>query len=229
MIAFNRQRETAMTTADGQSRNALAVSSWVLWIDSVGGFRLLEGERFTIGGLGGEDPADLAVRSAWRRRVATLQRVEDEYWLDHEDSGVHARAVPWGEPISLSHREPATHAEPQLRLHKPSPLSRTAVVTLDPPHRFVSPVDAVLLVDATVLIGQARHHHIRTPQYCGESLVLSKRDDQWRINRSGGLPKAASAISIVEGQSIEIDSLVMTLRRESVPSILGELSRREKR
>jgi hypothetical protein len=223
MIAFNRDYESAMTNADRQSRNALASGSWMLWIDSVGGFQLLEGDRFTLGGLGGQDPADIAVRSAWRRHVGTLQRIDDDFWMTAAgDSSQQRQHVSWDQPLPLPSREPALNSEPQLRLQKPSPLSRTAVLTLDPPHRFVTPVDAILLVDATVLIGQARNHHIRTPQYAGDTLVMSKRGDQWRITHAGGVP-----LPMIDGQTVEFDSLVMTLRREQRKPQLSDRLRGE--
>jgi hypothetical protein len=224
MIAFNRNRDSTMTQPARQSRNALAVCSWVLWIDSVGGFQFLEGDRFTVGGLGGQDPADIAVRSAWGRHVGTLQRIEDDFWLSLTgDAEGQRRPMPWDQPLPLMSREPQSHSEPRLRLQKPSPLSRTALLTLDPPHRFVTPVDAILLVDATVLIGQTRSHHIRTPNYTGDTLVMSKRGDQWRIARAGGTPEP-----MLDGQTVEIDSLVLTLRREQRPIPLSERLQGEK-
>ena len=59
MIATNQALNAMMNSSQRQSRNALALGVWDLWIDSVGGFRLLEGDRFTIGGSGGEDPDDV--------------------------------------------------------------------------------------------------------------------------------------------------------------------------
>jgi len=182
--------------------HAFAVGVWTLWIDHVGGFRLLEGNQFSIGGVGGDDPADVAVRSNWRSRVALLERSGDEYWLTA--NGSSRQAVARDSPLPLDN-EPG---QPRLWLRKPSPLSHTAVLQLDSPHRFVDPVDGFILVDSMVLIGPDRSSHIRTPQ-AAELLVMLKRADDWFIREKNASPQL-----IVSGKAFQIGGLMMTFRRE---------------
>ena len=106
---------------------------------------------------------------------------------------------------------------PKLRLQKPSPLSETVILSLDPPHRFVVPVDAIILVDKTVLIGADRSNHIRAPQV-NSGFVLLKRADQWWVRQSSG-----SAKPIMEGEQFEIANLVMTIRRDRTNLRIGEI------
>jgi len=183
-------------------RHALAVGVWTLWIDHVGGFRLLEANQFSIGGVGGDDPADVAVRSSWRSRVALLERSGDDYWLSVNGSG--RQVVASDTPLPLDN-EPG---QPCLWLRRASPLTQTAVLQLDSPHRFVVPVDGFILVDSMVLIGPDRSSHIRTPQ-ATVLLVMLKRGDDWFIRE-----KDASPQLLVSGKAFQVGGLVMTLRRE---------------
>ncbi|MGV3485663.1 MAG: hypothetical protein ACO1RT_14700 [Planctomycetaceae bacterium] len=200
------------------SKTALAVDVWLLWIDAVGGYRLLQGEQFTIGGPGMDDLADIAVRSAWRRRMAVLSRAGDDFWLQSpcpEGSAAPsatAKSVAFGAPLPIEGTASAgPSSQPELSLHKPSPLSGTVMVTLAPPHRFVLPFDAMLLVDKTVLIGAERTNHIRTPQMTEGALVLAKRADGWWIRQACGTTQR-----LAEGERLEIGELAMVIRREVV-------------
>jgi len=205
-----------------QGRNALAMGVWVLWIDSVGGFQLLEGDQFSVGGLGGDDPADIAIRSAWRSRMAVLSRSGEDFWLKQLISGeaeseTSLAMTTSGEVLAIDKPTSGAAAnEPRLRLEKPSPLSRTVVVTLDPPHRFVTPVDAFLLTDKMILIGQDRSNHIRVSRL-SEGLIMIKRGDDWTIRK-----KDSAAQAMFDGQRIEIAGLAMTIRRELRTDESGE-------
>jgi len=232
MIATNRTPNAMSNSPNRHSRNAMALGVWDLWIDSVGGFRLLEGDRFTVGGSGGDDPADIAVRSAWRSQMATLQRVGDDFWLQRSTasqagtvqenvaSPVVSDSVLAIDPTdgeALGGGESGARG-PQLRLRKPSPLSDTIVLSLEAPHRFVVPVDAMILVDKTVLIGPDRSNHIRASQQVNCGIVLLKRADQWWVRQTNG-----NAKPVLDGERVEVDALVMTIRRDRTILRIGEI------
>ncbi len=207
MIAFNTHR-THMTKPQPPSPNALATSVWSLWIDAVGGFQILEGARFSIGGLCTDDPADIGVRSPWRRRVAVLEKSGDDCWLRNEpiSSDFESTAIAIANhtllPIETGHLQ-----APKIRLDRPSPLSGTLVLRLDPPHRFAAPVDAVLIAGATILIGSSQSDHIRVARMTTSGIVLFKRGPQWMLKGSNGVSQP-----LVRGQQVEVDDVVMTLR-----------------
>jgi hypothetical protein len=81
------------------------------------------------------------------------------------------------------------------------------VITLDPPHRFVVPVDAFVIADKTVLIGPERSNHIRVPRMNAGAAVMMKRGDQWWIRPAGEKPQP-----LVIGQRTEVNDLVMTIQ-----------------
>lgn len=174
---------------------------WYLWIDAVAGFWLIDGTTFVVGGSSGEEVADIAVRSSWRPREATLTRCGDTFEVSSQKSSGDSAFVKYNEPIDLN-------VGPCLRMIKPSPLSRSVVVSVDPPHRFVKPVDAIILFDQSILIGPNGAQHIRCPAATG-SMVLFYRGGQWSVRASGG-----EIIAINDGVCNEIDNVVMTMKRE---------------
>ena len=132
-------------------------SAWRLWIDRCGGFGLLVGDRFTVGGSRPDGTANVQVRSDWRRFEGALVRREGDYfWSASDDapSDSDARLLQSSDIVPID-------GSATLRLNKPSPLSGSAILTLDPPHRFDHHVDQMLLVDQTVLIGPSSGDHIR--------------------------------------------------------------------
>jgi hypothetical protein len=207
------QKDPSMEISGRRSANALATGASNLWIDSVGGFRVLEGDAFTIGGLGGEAAADVSVRCSWRSRMVTLVRRGDDYWLKRIEGDTNEGRLMGplvsGERLAMANSSPEhTPSDPQLRLHTPSPLSPTAVLSLDPPHRFAIPVDAFLLVHQTILIGPDRSNHIRVPRL-NDALVMIKQGSHWALRcRDRGW------VNLLDGEPVEVQGLVMTLRTE---------------
>ena len=203
------------------SQTALATDVWWLWMDAIGGYRLMQGDQFTIGGPCGDDMADIAVRSSWRRRMALLSRLGDDFWLTTTAAAGSTPQPPIARRVSFDTCLPIDPAnvssqasQPDLRLHKPSPLSGTVLVTVEPPHRFVLPFDAMLLVDKTILIGSECTAHIRATQCSEPGIVLAKRTDGWWLHRGCG-----TAQRLLEGERTEVADLAMTIRRETAVSV----------
>lgn len=167
---------------------------WELWIDRVGGFDVVESRRVTMGGPGGQTPADIAVRCSWRSLVATIMRGTSGDALALESSGdgsqrstdvaVQLAADQWLPLTAMASSDcvdSAAESAPRLRYRRPSPLSRSAVVTVAAPHRLVRPVDAVVLFDQTILVGPESFNHVSAPSLTSQGWVLFRRADQWWV------------------------------------------------
>ncbi len=211
-----------------------------LWIDAVGGYRLLQGDRFTVGGMGGEPRPDIAVRCGWSSRQATLQRIGEDFWLsraagdhgeqkDHDEpcdqidpgdqddqlrrrgptelSSVQSSLVQYGVPLVIQSGVQQPAHSPGLTLHKPSSLSHTVVVRLSQPHRFVDPVDGVILMDSTLLIGPGREHHIRVPRLTQQYVLAT-------AGREFVLRAAGRSFPLTMSETLELDDLTLSLRIE---------------
>lgn len=167
---------------------------WELWVDRGGGFDILQRQRVTIGGPGGAAPADIAVRCAWRSRVATLVRGQSGDAIEIA-VGSDASHQPPAAPLQLATDQwlplagsaPAdwvvamSDAVPRLRYQRPSPLSRSAVITVAAPHRLVRPIDATILFEQTILVGPEPFNHVRVESLSSQGWVLFRRDDQWWV------------------------------------------------
>ena len=194
-------RTTEPKTASSGSRVSL-------WIDAVGGYRLLQGERFTVGGVGGDSPADIAVRCAWSSRQATIHRAEDDFWLTRAEgagAATQTTLVRYGSPLELRHDAAGPSLSPKLILHKPSQLSRTVVVELLAPHRFVDPVDGVILMDSTLLIGPSHEHHVRVPRLT-QQYVLTVSENRFVLRAAG------KSYPMQPTLPLELDELTITLQ-----------------
>lgn len=167
---------------------------WELWVDRGGGFDILQCDRVTIGGPGADSPADIAVRCAWRSRVATIVRGQSGDAIEiaaGSDASPPRPGVPqqlatdqWLPLTGLSSGDfviAMNDAVPRLRYQRPSPLSRSAVITVAAPHRLVRPIDATILFDQTILVGPESFNHVRAEMLSSQGWVLFRRDDRWWV------------------------------------------------
>lgn len=197
-----------MNTRTSDLKAASSRPRVTLWIDAVGGYRLLQGERFAIGGVGGESPADIAVRCGWSSRQATIYRLEDDLWLtraEGDGANTPSMLVRYGTPLEMRHEAAPASQSPKLILRKPSPLSRTVVVELLAPHRFVDPVDGMILMDSTLLIGPHHEHHVRVPRLT-QQYVLTHSENRFVLRAAG---KSYPMEPMVP---LELDELTITLQ-----------------
>ena len=194
---LNRQTVTPLeimaaepkTKSTGQGNHG---GSWELWVDRCGGFDILQRDRVTIGGPGGDVPADIAVRCAWRSRVATIVRGQSGDAIEIVAASEASSRRPgvlqqlatdqWLPLEGLSSGDfvvAMSDAVPRVRYQRPSPLSRSAVITVAAPHRLVRPIDATILFEQTILVGPESFNHVRAQSLSSQGWVLFRRDDRW--------------------------------------------------
>lgn len=167
---------------------------WELWVDRGGGFDILQRDRVTIGGPGGDVPADIAVRCAWRSRVATIVRGQSGDAIEMATGSEASPRCPgvslqlatdqWLPLEGLSSGDfvvATSDAAPRLRYQRPSPLSRSAVITVAAPHRLVRPIDATILFDQTILVGPESFNHVRAESLSSYGWVLFRRENRWWV------------------------------------------------
>jgi hypothetical protein len=192
--------------------DSATTSSWRLWIDRCGGFGLVIGDSVRIGACHPGGSADVRVRADWRRQEGTLlRRGGDYFWraASAAQRGADGTLLRSGECLPIP-------GSAQLRLTTPTPLSASAVLSLAPPHRFDGHVDAVILVDRTVLIGPQSGHHI----CCGgldSSVVLRIREGRFqaKLQSDPQTPNAAdrSFCDLEPGRRVTLGDLDLTLER----------------
>ncbi len=202
-------------------------SAWRLWIDRCGGFALLSGDRLTVGGARPDSTTDIQVRTDWRRCEGTLvRRGGDYFWSAADGQAADGQTADdqtadrpgRGDRLLISDSVFPISGSATLRLQQPCPLSRSAILSLDPPHRFDQHVDQVLLVDQTVLIGPSAGDHIRCTAV-DTAAVLVIRDGRWQAKLKPGAATAGLSrrtnrpqpIDLVPGHRVSIGELDMML------------------
>ena len=93
-----------------------------------------------------------------------------------------------------------------MTLTCPSPLSTSATLSLRGPHRFEGHVDAVVLVNETLLVGPGSDSHIRATEFPDQA-VLVLRDGKWQAK----LSSERKFHQLTPGQRVTLQSLAMTL------------------
>ncbi len=189
---------------------------WRLWIDGCGGYLLLAGNRWTLGGVSETKHADICVRADLPRLAGTIERSGGDYFWKPVQSPT--RRDPGKR--DLGKRDPAKrelvvhgHAlsvagSASLMLQQPSALCDSAVLTVRPPHRFDEHVDAVVLANQTVLVGPGSECHIRCRDLV-ERVVLIRRDDSWMVKEGS----VGETRELRVGQRVRLQTLAMTLEQ----------------
>lgn len=178
-----------------------AVSRWRLWIDGCGGFLLVTGVQWSVGGLSRVSNADICVQADWPRFAGQIIRQGADYFWQGQSSSDSKTLLTDGTPIPIP-------GSALMTLGKPSQLSDTAVLSLNGSHRFDQHVDGVVLVRETVLVGPGSDCHMRC-RTASDRAILQLKDNQWYAK--AGLLGDLQQFEV--GQRVLIQSLAMTLER----------------
>jgi hypothetical protein len=146
---------------------------WRLWIDGCGGFLLLSGKNWSVGGLSHGTSADVCVRADWPRFAGTIALEGGDYFWQEARSSARRQLINREQPLPIP-------GSATISLQQPSSLCDSAVLTLNRPHRFDQHVDGVVLVNETLLVGPSADCHIRFRESTDRA-VITRRDDRWLI------------------------------------------------
>lgn len=189
-ISKNQRHKSISSSRDdsavaGSESEISDTRCFLLWIDGVGVWQLLMGNRFVIGAPSSKGPeADLAIQANVRKQHVAICSDRDEWLLDPLADTFIAN-----QPIATK-----THLQSgdQIRLGEsvelgfrlPSPLSHSAILDFESSHRPLQSVDGVILLTDHCIVGPRRDQHI----YCStwqHSFVLFRRDDKLLCRSSG--------------------------------------------
>lgn len=189
-------------SANATSTNSSPPASrWRLWIDGCGGFLLLTGDHWSVGGLSHTDLADVCVRADWPRNAGTIERRGGDYFWQGSRSKEQRELISAGRPLPIA-------GTATITMSKPSQLTNSATLQLKPPHRFHEHVDGVVLVDETLLIGPQTDCHVHCHQ-ASDRAVLNRRDGRWL----GKVGLAGDFEELHPGTRATMGSLAMTLEQ----------------
>ena len=189
-----------MSATKSQSINPQTpVPRWRLWVDGCGGYLLMTGEQWSVGGLSSRSKADFCVQADWPRLAGQIsRRGSDYFWQGHS---AETQTILLGDGAQIPVQGSAL-----MKLGKPSPLSDTAVLALNGHHRFDQHVDGVVLVRETILVGPGSDCHLRCRD-ASDRAILQLKDNQWYAK--AGLAGEFQKLEL--GCRVVIQSLAMTL------------------
>ncbi len=97
-----------------------------------------------------------------------------------------------------------------MTLQSPNPLSNSAVLALQAPHRFADHVDGIILADKTIIIGPDSAAHIQA-RTADQQIVLVQRDEGWSAKVS--TDANFTSFSETSGGRLKFGLLAMTLEK----------------
>ena len=172
-----------------------------LWIDGVGCWLLWFADEFCIGNAteSSDDASRIRMLANLRTQHARFLRKSGSHWLI--PSGRMRRGnVEVVEETSLRQDDAFQLGDDvQLRYRVPSPLSATAVLTIESGHRTIDGIDGIVWFQQTCLIGPGEQSHIRSPRWERTVLLYSQNGQLWCRGQPGGDPQAVPPEGLVAG------------------------------
>jgi len=172
---------TAPTLANLHEHQA----SFTLWIDGVGGYLVCLSHRVTLGQALVETPVDIALIADVSRHHATIQRDPEGYFFEAVRK-VQINGQPSDKALLRSADRITLGSSCQLQFWQPVPVSTSARLDMVSGHRFAQPVQAVLLMADTLVIGPTSQSHIAVPDMT-QPLILYRNKTGLAARWSGNL------------------------------------------
>jgi hypothetical protein len=161
------------------------LAAFVLWIDGVGGYLVCLSHRLTLGQANVETPLDIALLADVSRHHATMQRDPEGYFLEAVRK-VQINGQPTEKALLRSSDRITLGNSCQLQFWQPVPVSTSARLDMVSGHRFAEPVQAVLLMADTLVIGPTTQAHIQVPEMT-QPLILYRNKHGLAARWSGNL------------------------------------------
>ena len=157
---------------------------FLMWVDQVGGFLVCRGDQIVLGQPHPEGQADVPIVADVSRRHAVIRRDESGYTIEPIHAvKIDGRAV--GEITLLADgNEIELGSGLRIRFRKPHALSSTARLELVSHHKTEPPVDAILLMAESCVLGPNQHSHVTCNRW-QRDVILHGEGDSLRCHTQG--------------------------------------------
>ena len=169
-----------------KSQNDSSLKRFLVWIDGVGVYLVCLNDRFEIGGARFDDSgeqADLAMMSNLSRKHASIVRNGSDYLVESHGAAKLAGREIIDQAHLLDGNEITLSDSVKLRFQMPSALSSSARIDFLSDHRPPQPIDGVVLMAETCLLGAGTEDHISCPKWPGTVLLVRRGDEVWCQSR----------------------------------------------
>jgi hypothetical protein len=162
-----------------------APSRFWLWIDGVGGYLICLGNRVSFGQASLENFVDVPFYADLSRQHAVLTRDSEGYYIEAlkavqvNGQDVTKTLLHPGDRVTLG-------SSCQFQFRQPVPVSTSARLDLVSGHRLKQPVEAVLLMADTLLLGPGSQVHVSMPDL-KQPLIFYRCKDGLGVRHVGKL------------------------------------------
>jgi len=194
-------------------------SQYLLWVDGVGGFLVCLSHRVTLGQASPESVVDIPLLADVSRHHATMQRDAEGYCLEAIRK-TQVNGQPTDKALLRSADRITLGSSCQMQFWQPVPTSASARLELVSGHRFLHPVDAVLLMADTLLIGPGPQAHVVMPEL-PQPLVLYRQKTSIAVRWPGNLlidgqPHQGKGV-LEAGSTLQTEQVTLALERADKP------------
>jgi len=181
----------------------------------VGGYLVCLSHRLTLGQASVETPVDVALLADVSRHHATIQRDPEGYFLEAVRK-VQINGRPIDKALLRSGDRITLGNSCQVQFWQPVPVSTSARLDMVSGHRFAEPVEAVLLMADTLVIGPAAQSHVQVPDMT-QPLIVFRNKTGLAVRWSGRLQIDGQTYQergpLEAGTTVTAEQLTLALER----------------
>ena len=165
---------------DQDFRLAIQASSFLIWVDGVGGYLVCTKPINFIGQAGGNSTVSIPLQADIRQRHVRLETVAGRHLIQPLGPvGIAGREVPVDESIVInSGQHISLDGKVELLYRQDHPLSKSARLDFVSRHRTLPWSDGVILAGQSIILGPNPNNHVFCPSWKTD-LILFQRNDQW--------------------------------------------------
>jgi len=151
--------------------STLRRARFFLWVDGVGGYLVCEGNEVTLGRAVGGQQVDIPLLGDVSTHHATILRRGEGYLLEsRRPTRFRGREVTGAVPLTDGGMI-ELGSSVRLRFRQPHPLSFSALLEVQSPHRTQPPTEGVLLFAGSCVLGPSISSHV-VCRDASEELIL---------------------------------------------------------
>jgi tetratricopeptide (TPR) repeat protein len=160
-------------------------ASLILRVDGVGSYLVLRQNVLSVGAVSSSRPCDVALVAEPSLPIATIERVEDDYFLRTRVG--QSKLLASGDKVELS---------PRCRMvfRVPSRASTSAVLDLTGARLPRSDVRRVILMDQDLVIAPGAAAHVQAEQIASPVVLYVSHGQLWARTQEGGATPQAVAL-----------------------------------
>ena len=166
--------------ASDQDARLMQASSFLIWVDGVGGYLVCTKPINFIGQAIDGASVSIPLQADVRQRHARLETIAGQHLIQPLGPvAIDGREVPVDEAIAIKTGQQITLGDKvRLAYRQDHPLSKSARLDFASRHRTLPWSDGVVLAAQSIILGPNPNNHIFCPSWKSD-LVLFRRGDTW--------------------------------------------------